>query len=166
MKQEEEERGGYDGLVAYSKHSVHSERVTYWTECLSLCLSVSLKQLCTMLNRNPALQRLLLLSSFSLSGNLFFFSLSTCHAVICLFSLSFLCTLCELPVIVFYFISVLNSFSPGSEYRTLQPSPPPPPLPLPLPPSLSLSLALFLSLFLSLSLPLWGGKTASTAEPQ
>lgn len=84
-----------------------------------------------MLNRNPALQRLLLLSSFSLSGNLFFFPLSTCHAVICLFSLSFLCTLCELPVIVFYFISVLNSFSPGSEYRTLQPSPPPPPLPLP-----------------------------------
>lgn len=107
--------GGNGGFSScgYSKHSVHSKRVTYWTGCLFLCLSVSFKQLCAMLNRNPALLRLLLVSSFFLVWSPFFLTslhLPSCH-------------LLSPPLL----LVVISSLSPGSEYCT--PWPPPPPSP-------------------------------------
>lgn len=132
--------GGNGGFSScgYSKHSVHSKRVTYWTGCLFLCLSVSFKQLCAMLNRNPALLRLLLVSSFFLVWSPFFLTslhLPSCH-------------LLSPPLL----LVVISSLSPGSEYCT--PWPPPPPSPsLFLSPSLLLLPCFPIFHSLSLSLP-------------
>lgn len=125
-------KGGNGGLVAVSIQStVFTVRVTYWTGSLSLCLSVSLKQLCstgTLYSRDSSLSLcfpcLVFFSFFDLH-------LSWCHLFF-LSGLWFILSLCWSPL------------SLRSEYCTLQPSPPlshpPSQFPLPcFPVSLSLS---------------------------
>ena len=129
----------------YSKHSVHSERVTYWTECLPLCLSVSLKQLCSMLKGTLHCRDSGLSLRFSCLVTLFpplpTLHLCCCHSLF--FSFSFSDHLELLPIILSL------SWSPShpdpnirpSNHLVLSPS-----LPLPaLFPCFSLSLSLSLS---------------------
>lgn len=117
----------------YSKHSVHRERVTYWTGCLSLCFSLSLKQLCstTLYSRDSPLS---LCFSCLVASSFFYLDLSCCQLLFFAGSW-FILSLCWSP-----FTWIWVSYPPTSSSS--------------LPPSLSVSLALFPCFSLSLSLSL------------